>query len=331
VLLHQGLAGGQLSAPVTAVEIDPSERAPTAAAASDLDGDGDLDIVVTSNGLPGEPGNVHALFNDGGGRFTPQPPREVGPQVGGVAVADLDDDGDPDVAFTHRGEGASIRVGLLLNDGAGGLAGAGDFATRLVDEAGRSAITAGDLDGDSDLDLAVAEGLGSRVEVLRNDGAGAFQPGDLVATGLFPEAILAVDLDADGALELVTANAGSDDVAVLRRFGGDGPFSPALLIGTGAAPSAIAAGDIDGDGALDLVTANREALRDGRRSLVKTAESLSVLFGEGDGGLREAFSVTEQDNPAAELISLADFNDDGVLDLAVASFGGELDLFLSAP
>ena len=67
-------------------------------------------------------------------------------------------------------------------------------------------ITAGDLDNDGDIDLAVANNLSSNVSVLLNFGSGTFAPATNYAVGANPVSITAAPLDGDAFLDLATAN-----------------------------------------------------------------------------------------------------------------------------
>ena len=172
---------------------------------ADVDGDRDLDIVL---GLEGG----HALWiNDGRGRFRDETAERL-PVAGfvearKVEAGDIDHDGDLDLYFSHVGwQGKAPADALLINDGRGRFARAG--ADRLAPDAettldGRFA----DLDRDGDLDL-VRVNFGS-VQVLENDGKGAFRditafalPAPLAGPGLGVEI---ADFDRDGTLDLYVA------------------------------------------------------------------------------------------------------------------------------
>ena len=76
------------------------------------------------------------------------------------------------------------------------------------------------------------------------------------ATGANPVSVAVGDFDADGKLDLATANQGGDDVSVLLG-NGDGTFRTPSNISIGSAPTSMAVGDFNGDGKLDLgVTSN---------------------------------------------------------------------------
>ena len=63
------------------------------------------------------------------------------------------------------------------------------------------------------------------------------------------------DFNGDGKLDLVTANAGADDVSVLLG-NGNGTFQAPTNIGIGSNPQSVAVGDFNGDGKLDLAVAD---------------------------------------------------------------------------
>ncbi|MAE66758.1 MAG: hypothetical protein CMJ18_21020, partial [Phycisphaeraceae bacterium] len=119
----------------------------------DLDDDGDLDAVVANDG-----GN-RFWRNDGSGHFTDSgqllgntnPGAEGAPR--GVALADLDGDGDLDAGFfvdTAESDGSTVRI--WLNDGSGDFSDSG----QLIGSSRGYGGAFGDLDHDGDLDAFVA-------------------------------------------------------------------------------------------------------------------------------------------------------------------------------
>lgn len=73
-----------------------------------------------------------------------------------------------------------------------------------------------------------------------------------------PVSVAVGDFDGDGIPDLVTANAGSDNVSVLLG-NGNGSFQAAQNFAAGDGPVSTAVGDFNGDGIRDLVTANRNS------------------------------------------------------------------------
>ncbi len=139
---------------------------------------------------------------------------------------------------------------------------------------GPESVAAGYLDGDGNLDLAVANG-GGNVSVLLGNGDGSFQSPVNYTVGDGPISLAMEDLDGDGALDVAVVNEQSNDVSVLLG-NGDGTFSSPVSYEAGNAPSSIAVGDLDGDGAVDLVVGN------GSTVVAESFDLSSVPMNQGD-------------------------------------------------
>ena len=240
-----------------------SESLPSLA---DLDGDGDLDLVVANKIEPSDLTTSRAWwFENTGGRKAPAfrlrgalplaPTFHVAPAFG-----DLDGDGRLD-AIT-----GSWRDHLAFHRG-GGMAN-GTPAFTLVDTAfarisrGSNTVPAlGDLDGDGDLDLVVGEASGT-LNWFRNDGSGtapAFGPAaeDWLGIDVGRRATPALaDLDGDGDLDLLVGEEGGA-VALWRNRGSrtEPRFEPDPGFALAAHPyAAPAAADLDGDGRPEILT-----------------------------------------------------------------------------
>ncbi|HUF77359.1 MAG TPA: CRTAC1 family protein [Thermoanaerobaculia bacterium] len=158
--------------------------------AADLDGDGELDLYVANGHIferPRRPEIGYAqrdqiLLSDGRGRFRELrcPVLEADPKVGrGLAAADFDRDGDPDLAVANNGGPLQLLASDLPGLSGGGiavrLAGAGanregvGAVVTLVTSAGRRSrwVTAGDsYQSASDRVVLFAAPAGERVEAL---------------------------------------------------------------------------------------------------------------------------------------------------------------------
>lgn len=176
-----------------------------------------------------------------------------------------------------------------------------DFVTGLAP----SSISAGDLDGDGKVDLALANYDSNSVSVLLNNGTGGFSAKTDFAAGLSPRGLTTADLNGDGKLDLAVANYDSDNVSVLLN-NGTGGFSPKIDFATGTGPRGLTTADLNGDGKLDLVVANRNA------------NTISVLFGNGSGAFSPATNFATGARPVN--VSVGDLNGDNKLDLVVANF-----------
>ncbi|MDO7876508.1 T9SS type A sorting domain-containing protein [Hymenobacter sp. ASUV-10] len=200
VCRNNGSAGFTLAATV-AVGDSPRDLA-----LGDLDSDGDLDFVTANGG--GTP-NASVRLNDGSGLFTAPAQGgslSTGLQSIGVALGDVDRDGDLDALVTNPAGGS---VSVCLNNGAALLTPVVPAVVLgLVPAATPFDVALGDIDGDGDLDgLAVnAYGNAPTVRVMTNDGLGGFSLGRdaVVALSATPNHIALGDLDGDGDLDLAT-------------------------------------------------------------------------------------------------------------------------------
>jgi hypothetical protein len=128
--------------------------------------------------------------------FTPHNDFAAGPAPIDVAVADLNGDGNPDMAVANDG---SNTISVLMGDGAGGFAPKIDFTVG----AGPHSVAIADLNSDGTLDLAVSNYQSNTVSILLNDGHGHFGARSDVGTGTAPFSVAVGDLNGDGRLDLV--------------------------------------------------------------------------------------------------------------------------------
>jgi hypothetical protein len=275
---------------------------PRSIAIADFDGDTDQDLAVANS----TSANVTVLLNTGSGNFTPAAtsPEATGTGPSSIVAADLDGDGDSDLATANAN---SSNVTVLRN------VGGGDFVqpASSPEPAGNQtfAITAVNLDGDADVDLATANiGLGN-VTILKNNGAANFnEPASSPeAAGPFASSIVAFNLDGDTDQDLAVANSGSTNVTILRNAGSGNftapPFSPEPA---GSDPIALAAADFDLDDDADLAVANN------------STDTVTILRNPGSGNFTQPATSPESvgDNPRS--VAAADFDGDGDADLAIA-------------
>lgn len=215
---------------------------------ADVDGDGDLDVLILGDNrdLRGVP---QLYLNLGNGDFVRDafvPFDDYGARM--ARFADVDGDGDADVLFNGPRE-SSMR--LFLNDGRGGFRQNTLLALPPLLE---SATGFADLDGDGDLDLILAgiDEAGTRITRLyANDGIGGFdeslhQP----FVGVDKGSIGFTDYDCDGDLDVIITGRSSACETVARLYRNDGKTSgvkPATAV-TGAgftlSPNPVTAGEL---------------------------------------------------------------------------------------
>lgn len=248
--------------------------------------------------------------------------------TGGVAWIDIDGDGDLDL-FVTNGYDVSKRPTtpqadrLYLNDGRGHLtpAPSGPLSS---DTAYSSGQAWGDYDNDGDPDVLVATQLNRPDILYRNDGRGNFTvvtDSPVVSTPGSSFGASWADVDNDGLLDLLSVNGGLSGRginALFRNLGG-GRFERILdghLVTDSTGHAGSAWGDYDNDGDLDLYVGN-----------TVFAQPTSHLY-RNDGNFRltriENSPVVTDTGPTLGG-AWGDYDNDGDLDLAVATPNGYVD------
>jgi FG-GAP-like repeat/Dockerin type I domain len=237
----------------------------------------------------------------------------AGTQPDGIAAADLDGDGDNDLAVTID---APDRLIVLLNNGTGTFS-AGPV-TFLPASSSPGEIVTGKLDGDADIDLMVALKDNDTVIALLNNGAGTFTLGAQFATGFEPRGLSGADINGDGFVDVSTANRSGDNASVLRSTGAAAFASQTVAVGTD--PRGSAFGSFDADGDIDLAVTNHDS------------SSISILSNSG-GSFAVTATLAVPGGTRPEGIAAGDLDGDGDIDLAVATNGNglnRLSIYLNA-
>lgn len=242
--------------------------------AGDIDGDGDIDLVIAdwgaqpNNHAPGvTPVRVHVLENDGHGRFRARATLDApdGTAATDIDLQDVNGDFALDIVLTNR----NGQSRLYFNDGRGNFT---DVTRTKAFPPKQGPFTFNaelcDIDGDGDLDLFFDGGASHladhATQVLINDGSGRFSDETALRIPREPRTddnqVKCVDYDSDGDFDLVVASLTNGTEKLFRNVDGRGHFEyvegafPVLRDPT----LAIDLGDFDGDGKPDLMTAQGE-------------------------------------------------------------------------
>jgi len=296
---------------------------PKSFAVGNLDGDGDLDILV-GDSFFGSPG-ISVLKNNGDQTFA-APVYYSLPQsqtVGEVALSDFDLDGDLDAFATIRGDfDQLLKIMVWRNNGDGTFAAPIEFPTGQ----GPAGIVIADFTGDGKPDVITANYGGSSISILRHNGligaaAGFLPPVSFNATN-HAEKIAAADVNGDGILDVVvgeTVDIGPAATLAVMINTGTGDFAAPVIYD--AAPdgrfgsTGVALADLDNDGDVDLIGGGLYSTG----SLDNGAVTIRRNNGNGTFGAAEIILFTNPNFvPMPKEITTGFINGDGFADIIAA-------------
>lgn len=309
--------------------------------AADVDGDGDIDLVVPA-AVP------HVFLNDGAGGFSEAPPLPQSRLWGRVKLRDLNDDGILDVL-------SLVPISVMFGTGGGEYADPVEFRTSGaihdveiadVDDDGHDDLLVGsidivtlrgngreslfetstlmpmpvrgrflldDFDRDGVLDALYYSAYGTDGVLVPGLPDGGFGERRVFDMGIGGYHVLPRDIDADGDLDLVVGPPVSGWFAVVRNAG-DGTFLPPETYLIAVNIFGLDAADLDGDGDMDIAVS-----MDGNR--------IGFMFQDGAGAFSSPVVQTVPDAPRSVLFD--DLDLDGDQDALVAlSADGRTEFYL---
>jgi len=241
--------------------IIPLSNSPASMAVADVNGDGKPDLIVPNH----SDNTVGVLLNTTpAGATTPtfatQQTFAAG-YIEGIAVADVDGDGKPDIVTTNSDNTVSVLRNLTPT-GATTLT----FATRqafATDSPGF--VTVVDVNGDGKPDIIMTSGNNTVIVLLNTTPTGmttlTFATRQAFATGRRPNSVVVVDVNGDGKPDIIVPNEQDSTVGVLLNTTATGATTPTFAaqqtFNVGANPYSVAVVDLNGDGAPDLVVPNQ--------------------------------------------------------------------------
>ena len=195
----------------------------------DMDADRKPDVLVTSGGSAWLSifKNVSTSGSIDYSSFQPRIDFTTGLYPAIMTVFDFNGDSKPDVVVGNAGDNS---LSLFQNDATPGLLDAASLHQSFISTGNAWNPTAGDVNGDGNLDILVRNSSGN-VTVFKNETAGGvlnFQPYE-ISVGGSPLAIYVGDLDNDGKSDLMMTNEGYNTMTVMRNMVIEAPPAPTLI------------------------------------------------------------------------------------------------------
>ena len=276
--------------------------APHMVIVADFNHDNRLDIAVTNFGA----NNIGILLGREDGKFRNQTTIDTTPSHPRcLAFGDFNNDEQTDIIFTGYGTDKIYVLGGFGN---------GNFTIMLALSTGYDSlphsVAVGDLNGDKQLDIVVANYGSDNVGVFLGCGNGTFTVQTTYTTGLGsdPYSIAIADLNQDMYFDIAVVNSGTNNLGLL--FGdGNGSFLLPIFYSTGDSsnPISIVIADLNNDDKLDIATANN------------ADDSAGVFLNDGNGSFEDQMAYSTDPGSGPYSIAVADFNNDSQIDLAIAN------------
>ncbi|CAF4014366.1 unnamed protein product, partial [Adineta steineri] len=271
----------------------------------DLNKDGRLDIVVANSGTD----NVGIFFGNNNGTFSNMIALPTGSGSGpsAVAIVDINNDAQLDIVVANYGNN---NFGVFLGFSNGTFFSQLTYSTGDYSEPYYLAV--GDFNNDNRMDVVVANSGSNNLGVFFGYVSDSFlsAPAYLSAPSSHPTSIARADFNNDAQMDVVVTNNGADNIMIL--FGsGYGTFTSQMTYSTGmgSQPSSVAVGDLNKDGRLDIVVTN------------SGTNNIIVFLGNNISSFSNPMNYSTGLRSQPNAVAIVDFDDDGQLDIAVASYG----------
>jgi len=267
----------------------------------DLNGDGNIDVLVASYGTS----ELAWYENLGGGVFSAM---KIISNINSITIADagdFDNDGDLDI-IAISGSDNIIFYHENIGNGEWGAIQEITNSTSTI-----SSVQISDIDNDGDLDILSALFNDDKIVYFKNLGLGIFS-NQIIVNSIIdgPSSVYSADIDNDGELDILVASKNSGQIVWIKNLG-NGQFDLLQIISSNT-PGArsVYSSDVDGDGNMDVIST----------SLTGTgwAHDRITLHENSGNGLFNTHQILEytENSPDGALFSrTADLDSDGDQDI----------------
>ncbi|WP_430403139.1 FG-GAP-like repeat-containing protein [Fluviicola sp.] len=252
---------------------------------SDLDGDGNLDLLLSHQT------GITIYLGQGNGIFDSLTTYVLSfPKC--LTLGDINEDGTKDVVF-------SIGTNLQALYGNIGAPETFTLSSTFNVSGALSDVRLADMNGDNHLDIISVGTSGVGISINNSGSLGTFATGIIYATGAGPFSLTVCDIDNDSDNDVINSNKTANTISVLKNSG-SGVMGAATAYATGLGPENLVNYDINGDGFKDIAVVNGGS------------STISIFFGSSTGTL--TLNQTTQCPGTPRCIVAGNFNGDSKID-----------------
>ncbi|CAF1190976.1 unnamed protein product [Adineta steineri] len=272
---------------------------------NDFNNDNKSDVVICNT----DTDDIGIFYGYGNGTFTSVMLYSTGDGTSPHAIrsGDFNNDNSMDIVVASPG---TNRILILYGSGSGQFLVGPTFSTGS--KAGTISLAVGDFDGNGLLDVTTANYLGNNIGVHISSGIQHFGRETIYPTGSgsAPYAVGISDFNHDNQSDVVVANYGTNNIGIFFGFG-NGTLSTIVLYSmeNNAHPTAVAIADLNHDNNSDIAVVNS-----GSNNIYIFLGSVNGIF-----SLVTIYSTGLNSYPYG--ITIADFNNDNILDIIAAVAG----------
>lgn len=285
----------------------------SAAAFADIDGDNDLDLMMSGLFSTSSSSATTKLYtNDGSGNFTPVTGTSLtGLYNGTIDFADIDGDNDLDVLLTGMYDFTGFSTTKLYeNDGNGNFT---LVTGTIFDNITLGDIAFADIDGDNDQDVLITGFWGGAIPIANlytNDGNGNFT---LVPTTLTPvknSSIDFADVDNDNDLDVLITGQTYGQVLTTKLFinNGVGNFTISTTSFSPIAFGAVKFAEVNGDNYVDVLITGQSS----------NSIAITELYLNNGSGAFNLVTTNPFQGVANSSVMFRDVNDDNFQDVIIS-------------